>query len=294
MNRIKHLGIASALALASLAISFMSPAHVAGAGNTLCYGLSSKDCQVLTAAEANVSNEKSFQGDFDFTGSVGNTTSNVNVTGKGSAVFSYDPSLANDQAAAFQAAKLKLDISTTLTSKGMTPAINQKVSSSVIVLDGILYNNASPLGWVGYSIQQQIDAAGNAFTHGLEQTAGSSIDQAFQDFLQDPSIVETVTALPTIKGFVTLKKSTNVPVVEGQKQIEFVYSFDLPTLIKAKEVRLFLKAFISFVGTVDGLPLNNLSDIQLANVATVFSRVFRGTTITLTRWVAARTTSSMP
>src|SRR5579859_7122557 len=88
MNRIKHLGIASALALASLAISFMSPAHVAGAGNTLCYGLSSKDCQVLTAAEANVSNEKSFQGDFDFTGSVGNTTSNVNVTGKGSAVFS--------------------------------------------------------------------------------------------------------------------------------------------------------------------------------------------------------------
>jgi hypothetical protein len=156
-----------------------------------------------------------------------------------------------------------------------------------VVLDGIFYRNSPLSGWTGYSIDQQIQAFSDgfqsSFQNGFNQSGNSASTKVLLDFLQDPSIPAFINALPSNSGFVKLTKTANTPLLDGQKQTEFVYTYDLPTLIKSKEMRPVFRALL--VASGNGIKLN---DSQLLAVGSILSRLFTGTTITLTRWVGTK------
>lgn len=264
--------------LVMVLFAIVPPVLNAKAQGTQCYSLSSADCKILTAADANLSKEMSFQYDFDFTVSLNlpNFTK-VNAEDKGTGLFAIDsiPQDFSDPATALQGLQLTLNLQQTATTGSST----RKTTASYIILDGTVYTKTGDTdSWDSQSIE---DALAQAEATGNLNDNPTLI--AMQDALKDPAVMKALAAIPTIKGFVKLQRTANVPVVDGQKQIEFAYTFDIKTLVTAKEMYPVIRALAQVGGATGSIP-----DSQIAAAARVMANALQGSTLKASRWVGSK------
>jgi hypothetical protein len=200
----------------------------AGETGTICYSLPAKDCTILKTAEANVAQEKSFSADYAMTLALTGSGLSINSNAKGTLLLSYDPTAMNDLGMLLKKLQLDLEGTGTFNSKGLTPNTNQKGPFSLIYVDGIYYTQREPIGWVGTKFNgQTLDGSlsqTDAFWDALSQQSNPTIANAFREFVESPVIPKFFSSLPTIPNFVKLKKTANSPTLDGQKQIEFIYT----------------------------------------------------------------------
>jgi len=263
------------------------PAQVARADGTLCYQLSSKDCKVLTAAETNFAKMQSFQGQYTLNAKLKSKNGQtLTIISSGTLSFKYDPRATNR----LKSITARLDGTDTVTSENITPDLKQDGKFGLIILDSVYYTTTySRLGWSGYDFNDQIfSGVGDTMEKDLNRLMNAKVGRAFSDFLADPAIPAFFAAMPTIKSFASLLGTSNTPVLQNQNQVEFLYTFNVPTLIKAKELRPVWKSFLKVAVLTVGQSTSMVTDPIVNNVAILFSSFFTGSKTTIARWVGVK------
>jgi hypothetical protein len=204
-----------------------------------CFGLEDKDCRIWSTAAANLSQLTSFNYDYEttteFKFNMGSTQTSNTSSDKGGGVLAIDlAAIRNtaDQLAVLQSVRMTLDESDSSTfttiSPSRTATMSETGSGRLVLVDGILYRNtAPPFGWLG------------------EKVSDPYIDPAVKVFLQEPAVLSAISTAATIEGAVKLSRTANTPVLEGQRQIEFVYSFDLRTLLDSREMEPVMRGLLN-------------------------------------------------
>ncbi len=281
MGRMAFLILVSGLLFALL------PNMDSYAQGTTCYGLAAADCKIITTADSKIDQEKTFKQDFDLSLSINSPDQTQSITAKGSGLAALDPAgmaaAGNDTAAVLNSLKMTLSIDGALKISSRTSNVNQAGKANLVLLDGKIYEqvtgaNGKLDAWQGQTIASLMNTGSDAVTTANESNA------AVLAIFNDPEVLKAFAAIPTIKGFISLKKTANAPTLDGQKQIEFVYTFDILTLIKAKEMYPVLRAFAS----AGGSDASKLTNQQMAQVAQLVANVFKNTTFKVTRWIGTK------
>ncbi len=271
-----------------IAVIGFLPLDSAQAQTKTCYGLSTADCKIISTADANTSKLNSFKQDFDFTLDFASPTTKqtLKLTAKGNGLMALDRSAmsnAADTTALTDAIQMTLNLTGTVKATGSSP-LNQKGSANLVIIDGTVYAQSTDTkgimsAWQSILLSDLSNQASAATTNPT-----SVANSAALHFLQDPKVLQAVALIPSIKGFITLKKTTNAPLLDGQKQIEFVYTFDVKTLLAAKEIYPIIRGLAILGGT----QASTLTDQTLAATGRLLAKSLSGTTFTITRWVGAK------
>jgi len=269
MHHIKRL-----VAIATLLIIVGIPTSNIAAQDVICFDLSAEDCKIITEADANNTKLASFNYDFEMSAKYASPGVSGTATSKGKGLYSRDPSTPidpDDPLSVYTDMKMTLDATSTSTLRSRTGSpLNQRTTINIILVDGVIYSKTSQTKqWIGIR---------------LEDAASADQPNPGVEFMQDPEIVEAMAAIPKIKGFVKIEKSKNAPIIDGQRQIEFVYTFDIQTLLKAKEIIPIYKK----LAEIGGGPVADMSDTEVAAAASQVARMMRGTTVIVTRWIGSK------
>jgi hypothetical protein len=276
---IKRWAIAVFVVLAIGSLSL--PSLGTTAQGDICSGLRQVDCKVLTAAVRNLERFTSFQYDFDLSASysAGEPVGNGTFKFKGSGAFSFDTAQAShleDQASLLGAVKMSMDIAGSVSVRSELRTYAEQVNTSYVLANSFLYmRDAERAKWVRIKLVDYLPAYGTA---PLESMG----DLTLTGLMADPAVQKAMAAIPRIKGFIAAKRTRNVPVLEGQQQIEFVYTFDFQTLLRSKAIYPILRAILKESG-LDG----RWSDAQLADMASQLGASLKGTALKVSYWIGA-------
>ena len=259
------------------ALASIPPMLNVQAQSTQCFGLADADCKILKAADANIPKEVSFHHDSDFTFSITGLGAKQSISWKGTGLFALDPipSDFSDLTIALSGLGLTADIKGSATSGSTT----QKINTSYVIVDGIVYTKTlTSDGWNSQLLSDMLDQI---------QGSGTASDNPnmalLQGFISDPAVLQAVATIPNIKNLFKIQKTTNAPTIDGQKQIEFLYTYNIKTLITAKEMYPVIKALAKVGGVT-----TNFSNSQLAVVANLLAQSFNGSTLKIARWVGSK------
>ncbi len=238
-----------------------------------CFGLADADCKILSTADANVVKETSFAQEFTFSLKANNNgqATEINATGTGS--FAVDPAMMgkmnmSDPTAALAGLKLSLDVTGSTKGTGS----DQSGKASLIIVNGVIYANANDgKGWMGAKLSD-LTSQGTSMAAGNPAAAMAT----------DPALLAALAKIPSIPGFIKLEKTTNSPELDGQKQIEFVYTLDIKSLVTSKDLYPIIKTIAGAAGGG-----SDLTDEQLAQFGQLAGTALGNTTIKITRWVGA-------
>jgi hypothetical protein len=258
-------------------VAFNAPARAQGAG---C-GLSDADCKILATADANIAKITSFAHSYDFALKVNAQGQTVDVTSKGSGVFSVDPAgmTGSDPTAALGSLKLTLDLDGAAKMTGN----DQSGKAQLVVVDGVIYANAGDgKGWQGVKLSDLLSQAMSQTGAGGTASANPQVEQVTKA-LQDPALMQAITAIPTIKGFITLAKAAG-PTIDGAATTAFTYTLDFKTLISAPEFAPVVKTLFKSVSGTG----SEVTDAQVAQMTPLFSSLLKDTTFTITRYVGEK------
>jgi len=274
-----------AAAIGTLMAASAMPAG-ALAGN--CFGLSASDCRVVVTASANIAKETSFSFALDFslkTSGTGQGDANVRAKGSGALAFDFQglqnlaPNSSPDYNKVLKGT-IHLDLSSQMTaSSGFG---NQTTSSAgqveVVVLDGIAYTRTT-------DANNQL-GDWHAAPLGGQQATNTALSQAspVAALFQDPNVLASIAALPSIKGFIRAERSSQSQSLEGQPQIAFVYTFDQKALFTSSTIVPLLKALIA---SGSGGDPSSITDSQATLAGRGLAQVLNGTTLTITTWIGA-------
>lgn len=280
MRSIQHIGV---LFVVTILISLMPALNVEAQG-AACFGLAAADCKIIATADANIGKMTSFKQDFDLAINYAASENKGTITAKGSGLFALDPTVsATDTPAILNALKMTLNMTGALKITSGTSNVTQNGSMNMVVVDGMLYTQTTNSKGVMGSWQSQ-DLAQLAEQQNSTTTTNTPSSEAATQFMQDPAVLQALASIPNIKGFITLKKSASSPTLDGQKQIEFVYTFNVKTLLTAKEMYPVIRA-LEKVGGVDA---SNVSDQALGNTGRILANALKNTTFKVTRWIGAK------
>jgi hypothetical protein len=258
------------------------PSRLTNAQTDVCLGLKPADCKILTAAGRNFERFTSFQYDFDLSGSysAGKPTGNGTFSIKGMGAFALDPGQVSDfqdQAALLGAIKMSMNITGSMSLQSKDRTSVEKIKASYILADSFVYRRDT--GSARWTRTRLVD-----YLPSDSSSPPASIDDPeLTGLMADPAVQKAMVAIPSIKGFITPKRTRNTPIVEGQRQIEFVYTFDFQALLRSKELYPILRAILKESGTDV-----RWSDAQLADIARQLSPSFKGTTLKVTYWIGAK------
>jgi hypothetical protein len=259
------------LLIALMAVaSFPEGARAQGAGCTLAEA----DCKALAAADANIAKMTSFAQTYDFQFKVNSGTTNVEVTSKGSGVFAIDPAAltGSDPTAALGGLKLTLDFDGSTKGTGT----DQSGKAQVVIVDGVLYANDGKTGWMGIKLADVLTAAMSQ-----SSTSSTSAQTAqVQALLSDPAVLQSISAIPNIKGFITQEKAAG-PDIDGKKTTSFVYKFDIKALLASKDLYPLIKA----VAKASNPTGPEVTDAQIEQLAPIVGTLLKDSVVTVTRYV---------
>ncbi|MHB8625313.1 MAG: DsbA family protein [Aggregatilineales bacterium] len=262
------------------------PVGVRAASN--CFGLSASDCRLVAAASANINKETSFQFALDLslkTSGAGQGASTVTAKGNGALAFdtqalqnSLSGPTSTDLTNALKGT-VHLDLSSQTTNSGGAFGAQSTTSAGqveFVVLDGTAYSRTT--------------GANNQFGDwqaaplGGQQGATTAISQnsPAAAFLQDPNVLMSLAAIPSIKGFISAKRIAQAPTLEGQSQAAFVYTFDQNALFTSSAITPLIKALIA---SGSGADPASITDSQAAQAGRALAQALSGTTLTITAWV---------
>jgi len=285
----KRFGLVAALVLTA-AIS----APVFAQDSSGCT-LAAADCKILSTADSNISKETSFTQAFDFNVDVNTGSQKVNIKASGTGPFGVVAN-ATDPLGGFQ---MQMDMtgSTTGTGSDSSGTIN------IIIVDGVLYLKGNVGSqkmdtWQGVKLSDLQSLAmsqmgamtGGGAAGGSSALPGGVDPSKFTGLLNDPAVMTSLAAIPTIKGFITQEKTANSPDLDGQKQVEFVYTFSPKALLDSKEILPLAKALISAAASMGGASSGAtaaLTDDQVTQYLQLASGVLGDSNLKITRWVGS-------
>ncbi len=212
MRFTSHFSQRLCLLAALIALLCASPALAANAQAVNCFGLGTADCQLVVAADKNISQETSFNQTFETTATLTTATQTASLSATGSGVFAVDSAAlgnTSNQTALLNALKLTLNMSGSVKTTGGTAASSsQSGKANLVVLNGQIYIQAtdstgtlSP--WQSSSLSD-VAAAGTGSRSGTGSLTGST-NPALAAF-QDPAVIQAILTAPNIKGFITAQK----------------------------------------------------------------------------------------
>jgi hypothetical protein len=271
MKRFVVMLLVALLALAT----FPGGARAQGTGCTLAEA----DCKLLADADTNAAKITSFEQAFDFQLKVNSGTTNVEITSKGKGVLAADAAMmsASDPTAALGGLKATLDLEGA--TKG-TGSSDQSGKIQIVVVDGVLYINDGKAGWIGVKLADLL-------TQAMAQSGGTGGATAaqtaqIQALLSDPAVLQSISAIPNIKGFITQEKAAG-PDIDGKPTTAFVYKFDIKALLAAKEIYPLIKAIAKSSNPTGP----EITDAQIEQFAPLVGSVLTDSVITVTRYVNA-------
>jgi hypothetical protein len=277
----------------ALVIAVSSSVFGVHAQGTACYSLPPADCKILTAAEANVAQETSFNFDYDLALTLTMGSRVQSITAKGSGLFEIDPAALlaaeSDLDTVLNGLKITLSMDGSLKSTGTGVDSNQKIQGNLIVIDGMMYVQSIDVWgnmstWQSTSLSDVIARSQSTATNNpLNNVSDPATTRAVQDLFGDPKVTKAIASISKLKGFISLKRTTAAPALEGQRQIEFLYTYNIPTLIAAKEMYPVLSALMKAGGFT-----GQLTDAQMAQAAQMLNQALSGTTLKISRWVGSK------
>jgi len=267
---VKRLAI---LLLIGISLSLSTAAE---AQSPNCFGLAPADCKILQDAERNLSKLTSLQLDFEFQGRFSSGDQSGNATAKGTGSYLADPDVyqldfGTESRAFMNKIRLSLNVNGSVSS---TTFKNLPGKFNLILVDGMVY-------------QQVVDANGEGGDwSGVPLSADSTNNgslQVLEEFMSNPNVLKALSGIPTIKGFITIRKTGNVPVLEKQKQVEFVSTYNFLSLLQSKTMFPIWRELIKLSN-----PDAEISDFELAQLGAQLNPTIAGTTLKVTRWVGAQ------
>ncbi len=279
MDSTKRLAV-WAVVLAALMVLPVVETH---AQNPACAGLAAADCKILSAADANLAKESPFKFVLGLSLKYKIARQSGSMDLKGDGVFDGDlQALAASDPAALNTVKMTLDLSGSVNVGQTLSGGSLTTTSHLIVADGNLYfRNNEADQWRGMNLADAV--ARNQSANLLGGSTSNASTKMLQDLVNDPQFKKAIAAIPTIKGFITIQKTKNTPELEGQKQVEFVYTYNIQTLVKAKELYPVYRAIMKASGSTI-----SYSNTQLAQIGQTLGTMLYGTTLKITRWVGVK------
>jgi len=266
----KRFVVMMLIALMAIA-SFPSGARAQGAGCTLAEA----DCKMLADADAKLASITSFEQSFDFQLKLNGGGSNIEVASKGKGVFAIDPAAmagGGDPTAALGGLKLTLDLDGSTKGTGT----DQAGKVQVVIVDGVLYFNDGKAGWMGVKLADVLTSAMTASSSGSSAAQTAQI----QALLSDPAVMQSISAIPNIKGFITQEKAAG-PDIDGKKTTSFIYKFDIKALLASKDLYPLIKAIAKQSNPTGP----EVTDAQIEQLAPLFGSLVKDSVITVTRYV---------
>jgi hypothetical protein len=219
-----------------------------------------EDCQLLAEADANLVKELSADYTFQLSFDISQTGADViHTTMTGTGQFSQPPNydqLAVNPITLVGSMAGTMDIQIERGQNGTTA----RSSARAVLVDGKLYLKIDPQDWVVHKVDDVVLAT--------------------QPAIDNRMLRQDLSTLVTHPDLIKIEKTRNTPQVEGQDQVEFVYSIDLITLLATKEFRNIFRQF-----TKSQTTLVALNDDQLAAYIQLVGQNFQNVELRITRWV---------
>ncbi len=276
MKSIRRLSIV----VLALAIIGGLPALQIRAQGTTCFDLPDADCKILSTASANIGKLTSFQYVVQVALKYDGPDQSGDALYKGNGVLAFDPQdmqAKGNSPEALNSLKVRLSLDSSL--RDPVSDTNSQSTFNLVIVDGVMYTQAEDGTWKGVNI---MDSAAYARSPGGPLSTAGNDASAIVALMRDPQILRTIAAIPKIKGFITLKRTKSAPVLDGQTQIEFVYTYNIQTLVTAKELYPLIRAAYKASGVSA-----SMSDARLAQLTQSIAKGLKGTTLMTTLWVRA-------
>src|SRR5258708_2104619 len=225
------------------------------------------DCKLLAQADANLARLTSFTYTLDLNLSATQGSRRLtNSTLTGSGVFALDTAaLKADPGALAQAITFSLD------AEAIDKASNSPVSQKthLIIANRGLYEKNDTSPWKGIQFDEVLRVL--------------TTTNAVLPNMADPALAQSIEALLTTPDIIKIERTTNAPIVDGQQQVEFVYTVDLQALLSSKALVKVLKTAMQ-----SNPQYRSYTDDQWAALLTLAKQALVNTTLKFTRWIGAR------
>ncbi len=253
--------------------SFPSGARAQGTGCTLAEA----DCKMLADADAKLASVTSFEQSYDFQLKVSSGATNVEILSKGKGVFAIDPAAmtGSDPTAALGGLKFTLDLDGSTKGTGT----DQSGKVNIVIVDGVLYANDGKAGWMGVKLADVLTMAMSQ-SSGAGGGATAAQTAQIQALLSDPAVMQSISAIPNIKGFITQEKAAG-PDIGGKKTTSFIYKFDIKALLASKDIYPLIKAIAKSSNPTGP----EITDAQIEQLAPIVGTLVKDSVITVTRYV---------
>jgi hypothetical protein len=258
----------SAVLLAAFAISILSSLTDTRAQAPDCFGLRQADCKIVSTADANLAKLTTFAYELDVALAYDSGEYGGEYKLKGNGMYEGNligTATMAEMTAALKNLKFTLEASGSVANRMPRSSSTNEFDVQIIIVDGMVYENST------YTYGWQVRPLSNMLT---------SFDTVATP---DPVITRALAQLPKIKGMIKARRTGAAPILEKQRQIEFVYTFDINVLLKSPELRPVLRELLERSGS-------NIeySDRDIQNIASILSQALTGTTMKVTRWVGSK------
>lgn len=284
MRFTSHLLHRFGLTATLVALLCASSIFTANAQIANCFGLAAADCQLVASADKNISQETSFNQTFETSATLKTATQTTTLSATGGGLFALDSAALSgtaDQAAVFNALKMTFNVSGSVKTTGSS-ASTQSGKANFVVLNGELYAQATDS--TGTLSPWQSISLAQAAAAGSGSGSSNNASNPALAFFQDPAVIQAIVSAPNIKGFIVGKKTANVPIVDGQRQTELVYTFDAKTLVTSPTMYPVIKALLK-AGNAN---YSGATNAQMQSNALTLAAALQGTTFKVTRWIGTK------
>lgn len=258
-----------------------------------CLGLSSDDCAILQAADANAATLNSFTASFDFNleltglGTLGammgstdaGTPDSITIT----ANASNSPIVMNADAADPSAAlAMAMDVNGSIS--GLGEGTDTSGTFSFVIVDGVFYARDPETGeWQGMTLEDAASELGGA---GLPVDPSSLLqgDTSSMDAATDPAALlaeaglapEDVEALMNVEGFLGQQRVADTEL-HGQAMAAFESTVDISALLASSEFQEVLMTAAQSSDDPDAA--------QAAQIGMLLPMLVQDANVKLTRWI---------
>jgi len=283
--------------IVTVALMALTPAVATHAqGTQMCFGLSDSDCKMFYGAfdQAQLAKFTSFVMDYNLDAKfTGTPQGDASVSVQGNGPFGIDPKFASSATSANpMAAMSAIMAGNTIKASASGGGQNMAGNFEWRIVGGTLYfmgDMATQGKWMSISLADAMTSAMSSFSSmssGSSSSSGpASMLSGANTAFSDPSVTAAFEAIPTIPGFIKADSKAGTQV-DGQDTTQITFTFDLVTLVNAKETRPILKAALKSQGggTAD------VPDTQVDQVAAMLASALKGSNFQV-NWLIGKSDS---
>src|SRR5579859_3716029 len=282
MKSLFRLGIVVIIAVLALTPALGVKAQSSNCTSSMAYGLADADLKLFCGAfdQANLVKFTSFIMDYNLAvKATGTPQGDVAINVQGNGPFAVDTAAMSAGGSSNpMAAMTAIQASNVIKASASGGGQNMAGNFEWRIVGGTLYfmgDMATQGKWMSLSLSDAMTSAMSQFSSmssGSSSSGGAgSMFSGASTAFSDPSVTQAFAAIPTIPGFIKADSKAGAQV-DGQDTTQITFTFDLVTLVNAKETRPILKAALKSQGggTAD------VPDTQVDQVAAMLANALKG------------------